>query len=103
MLTRIVALCALLLLGCQKSSEKTAYEEIVATMSMEKARRFFDHYPRSEYRQKLGREIASWCKKEGTRESYEMVLNALPRDAEEYGNLAACYRELFAERQRKAE
>ena len=52
----ILALLSMLLVSCSKPPDQKAYEEIVTTMSMEKAKRFFHNYP-----QKLGRGRNAGC------------------------------------------
>jgi len=72
------------LFGCGKSNEQAAYEEVIATMSMQKAKLFFDRYPGGIYREKLVNFIIEWANKEQTEESYKLALYALPRDHPKY-------------------
>ena len=81
--------------SCSKPSDEKAYKEIVATMSMEKAKRFFENYPHSQYRNKLVDEIIGWCKHEGTEECYKMILDILPKDHPRYEETAAYYKDHF--------
>ena len=74
-----------------KPSDQQAYEEVVATMSMEKAKRFFDEYPHSEFRDKLIGEIIGWCKREETEECYRMILDAIPKDHIQYSEVSSYY------------
>lgn len=63
-----------------QSADQEAYREVIATMSLEKAQRFFETFPESQYRDKLVSEIIGWCRAEETQECYEMIIATLPRD-----------------------
>lgn len=92
----ILALVSIpLILSCSKPPDQKAYEEIVATMSMEKAKRFFDNYPQSKYRDKLVNEIIDWCKYEQTEECYNLILKTLPVAHPRYTELVAYYKKHF--------
>jgi len=78
-----------------KPSDQQAYEEVVATMSMKKAKRFFDEYPHSEFRDKLIGEIIGWCKKEETEECYRMILDAIPKDHVRYREVSSYYEKQY--------
>lgn len=82
-------------LGCGKPSDQEAYEEVVATMSMERAKHFFSSYPQSPYRNRLADQIAEWCKREDTRECYRLILDVLPKDLARYQEVAAYYEKRF--------
>lgn len=96
-----LALCIVMLvsivsfLSCDNSSDQKAYEQVVATMSMEKAKRFFDSYPQSQYRDRLIEEIIGWCKGEGTKECYRLLIQILPRDHRLYQEVVASYEKRF--------
>lgn len=81
--------------GCGKPSDQKAYEDVVATLSMEKAKMFFDSYPQSQYRERLGREILELCKRENTEECYQLVIKTLPHDLSSYREAVATYQERF--------
>lgn len=83
------------ILSCSKPSDKKAYEEIVATMSIEKAKRFFRNYPESKYRDRLANEIVGWCKQEETEECYKMILETLPKDHPRFKEVADYYEKHF--------
>jgi hypothetical protein len=63
--------------------------------SMEKAKRFFDNYPQSQYRDKLVNEIIDWCKHEETEEGYKLALEALPKNHLRYKEVVAYYEKHF--------
>ena len=98
------SICSLMLAGilfiwgCGKPSDQKAYEEIVATMAMEKAKRFFDTYPQSPYRNRLVEEIVEWCQREDTEECYRVILQALPKDDRRYQEVVAHYEKRFGEK-----
>ncbi len=87
-----------LISGCGKPSDQKAYEEVVATMSMEKAKRFFDSYPKSRYRDRLVNEIIEWCKQEETKECYKLIVDTLPKDHPQYQGVVAYYESKFGEK-----
>jgi len=70
--------------SCNKLNDKKEYEETIATMSMEKAKRFFDNYPESQYRDKLANEIIGWCNQEETEVCYKMLIDVLPKNHPRY-------------------
>ena len=88
----------LLISGCSGSNDKNDYEDTIATMSMEKAKRFFDNYPESQYRDKLANEIIGWCKQEETGQCYEMIINALPKNHPRHKEIVAYYKEHFIDK-----
>jgi hypothetical protein len=91
----VIGVSILSFVGCGKSPDQKAYEDIVATMSTEKAKTFFDSYPQSPYREQLAREILGWCKSENTKECYELIIQTLPHDLPSYRDAVAIYQERF--------
>ncbi len=87
-----------LISSCSKPPDQKAYEDIVATMSMEKAKKFFDNYPHSLYRDRLVDEIIKWCKHEETEECYKMILDTLPKDHPRYREVFAYYERHFGDK-----
>lgn len=84
--------------GCGKPSDQKAYEEVIGTMSMGKAKSFFDKYRQSPYRDKLVDEIIGWCKQEDTEECYGMILKTLPKEHPGYRETAAYYEKHFGKK-----
>ncbi len=78
----------LLISACGEPADQKAYEEVVATMSMERAKGFFESYPQSPYRNRLADQIVGWCKREDTRGCYALVLDVLPPDYARYHEVA---------------
>jgi hypothetical protein len=85
----------LFIFNCGKPADQKAYEEILATMSMEKAKGFFDNYPESQYRDKLISEIIGWCQNENTDECYKIAIDTLPKDHPQYNKIIIYYNEHF--------
>ena len=76
----IVAGFLFCLVACAKSSDQEAYEEVVASMSLVKAKRFFADYPKSAYLDRLADKVIEWCGQEPTEEILRAALEALPKD-----------------------
>jgi len=91
----LVLVSMLLISSCDKPADQKAYEEIIATKSMEKAKRFFNNYPQSRYKDKLVNEIIEWCKQEGTESCYMMAIEVLPRDHPRHKELITYYEKHF--------
>ena len=68
------------LVACAKPSDQEAYEEVVASMSLVKAKRFFADYPKSPYQDRLADQIIEWCGQEPTEEILRGALEALPKN-----------------------
>ena len=78
-----------------KPSDQKAYNEVIATMSMEKAKHFFYDYPDSRFRDILVNQIIEWCKQEKTEECYRIILEIIPTDHMRYKELLSYYNERF--------
>jgi len=78
-----------------KTSDFKAYEDVIATMSMEKANNFFTEYPNSSYKDRLVNEIIEWCKQQRTEECYRMILTAIPKDHIRYNELLLYYKTYY--------
>jgi hypothetical protein len=76
----VVASFLACLVACAKSSDREAYEEVVASMSLVKAKRFFADYPNSPYLDRLADQIIEWCRQEPTEEILRAALETLPKD-----------------------
>ncbi len=81
--------------GFRNTSDKKAYEEILNTMSMNKAKRFFDRYPQSKYKDQLITKIIGWCKQENTEECYRMILDTIPKNDKQYEAMFFYYERHF--------
>jgi hypothetical protein len=86
-LVALLAAAALVTSACGAASDRVAYDEVIATMSMEKAKRFFDQYPWSPYRDRLVDELVGACRREGTADCYRLILASIPRDHARYGEI----------------
>lgn len=78
-----------------KPADQKAYNEVIATMSMDKAKRFFHSYSDSHYRDELANQIIKWCEQENTEESYRMVLETIPKSHVKYQELQDYYNTYF--------
>ena len=64
-------------------------------MSMDKAKKFFEAYPKSRYRDRLVAMIIEWCGQEKTEQCYTMILEALPKDHPRYIEVFNFYENQF--------
>lgn len=65
-------------------SDEQAYLDVVATMSLGKAKGFFTKFPQSQYRDKLASDIITWCKTEQIPGCFQAILDILPREHPSY-------------------
>lgn len=78
-----------------KPSDQKAYNEVIATMSMEKAKHFFYDYPDSRFKDILVNQIVEWCQQEKNEECYKIILETIPKDHVKYKELSSYYNEQF--------
>lgn len=97
-LSAIVLINIALSSSCGKPADQKMYEEVIATMSAEKAKKFFNNFPQSKYRDRLVNEMIGWCKEEKTKECYELILEALPKEHPGYGEMISYYQEHFGKK-----
>jgi hypothetical protein len=77
------------------SSDKNSFEEVLSTMSLDKARSFFINHPNSPYKDELVKELIKWCDQENTKECYEMILSVIPENHVCYQGLLNGYKQNF--------
>lgn len=83
-----------------RPSDRAAYDEVVFSMSLEKATRFFGTFPDSPYADRLVTDLIGWCREERANpvNCYRMVLEAVPRDHPGYREAVGAYEAAGGER-----
>ncbi len=98
----IIALSTILFISrYDKLSDLEAYEEVIATMSMEKANHFFNNHKNSKYKDILVEEIIEWCNEEKTEKCYKIILDTIPKDHIRYLELSTYYEIHFKDKGEK--
>ena len=73
-----------------RSTEKDAYEAVIATMSLKKAEQFLNRYPKSQFRNRLLYDIIGWCHaSDDGKDCFLMISKIIPEDFPEYGKMKA--------------
>ena len=68
----------LALAGCGPATEEAAFEDAVASMSIEKTADFLARYPDGPRADELLRHLQAWCRDEPSRELREAAAAVLP-------------------------
>lgn len=85
-----------LVTACGTPADQRAYEQVIATMSMQKAAEFFKRFPRSGNRDSLVEEIVG-CREDDTPECYRLVMATIPKEHARYRDVVAQYERRFGD------
>jgi len=91
----VFAILTVFFLEFRNAPDKEAYEDILNTMSLNKAKRFFARYPQSKYKHLLIAELIAWCRREDTEECYRMMLDVIPNNDKRAGSRFSYYDKSF--------
>jgi len=96
--TSVFAICTffcIFLISCSKATDKTSFEEVLATKSLERADEFFMNYPESAFKDRLVNEIINWCKEGANEELVRQAIEVIPENHPQYKELVSYYEKRF--------
>lgn len=77
----------LTVVGCSAPSEQAAFEEVLATFSIEKAESFLADYPDGDYADQLISHLADWCAEETDTELRFALVSSIPTTHARYAEI----------------